>query len=258
MDPMYFNSDNAHCAIQRKERIMERIPESRIDRRLFLKTALLGSAVAAGALAGWPLSVHGAAPYSLSPLPYPENGLEPHISSRTVGFHYGKHHKGYVDKTNELARSAGLEGLSLVELVKRAAAAGNEPLFNNAAQVWNHDFYWRGMKPQGGGSPSGDLEKAIMRSFGSVEDFKRRFSAAAEGRFGSGYAWLVARGDTLDVLNTINADTPLVHGMKPLLTIDVWEHAYYLDYQNRRKDHIQAFLDHLVNWEFVSRNLRST
>jgi Fe-Mn family superoxide dismutase len=236
---------------------MKSILQSHIDRRRFLKTTVIGSALAAGALAGFPFAARGAAPYSLSPLPYPEDGLEPHISSKTVSFHYGKHHRGYVDKTNQLVQGTDMEGLPLEELIKKSAAGRNQPLFNNAAQIWNHDFYWRGMKPKGGGSPPASLEKALNRSFGSLESFKQRFSGAAETQFGSGYAWLVLKGGSLDVLGTSNADTPLAHGMRPLLTIDIWEHAYYLDYQNRRKEYIQAFLEHLVDWDFVSQNLSS-
>lgn len=234
---------------------MKRILQSNLDRRLFLRTAVIGSALAAGTLAGFPLSAKGADPYSLPPLPYPEDALQPHISAATLSFHYGKHHRAYVDKTNELVKGSGLEGQPLEELIKKSAGDKNQSLFNNAAQIWNHNFYWRGMKPKGGGSPSGNLEKALTKSFGSLEEFKQRFSTAAETQFGSGYAWLILQGDSLKVLSTSNADNPLAHGMKPLLNIDVWEHAYYLDYQNRRKAYIQAFLDHLVNWEFVSRNL---
>lgn len=236
---------------------MERILQSHLDRRLFLKTAAIGSALAAGALAGLPLTARAAAPHSLQPLPYPENALEPHISGKTLSFHHGKHHRAYVDKTNELVRGGGMEGLSLEELIKKSAESKNQPLFNNAAQIWNHDFYWRGMKPKGGGSPSGSLEKALTKSFGSLDGFKQRFSGAAESRFGSGYAWLVIEGDSLKIMSTSNADNPLARGMKPLLTIDVWEHAYYLDYQNGRKAYIQAFLNHLVNWDFISKNLSS-
>ncbi len=228
---------------------------SPIDRRRFLKTSLIGSALAASALAGFPRSARGAAPYSLSPLPYAEDALEPYISSKTLSLHHGKHHRGYVDKTNELVQGTGMQGLPLEELVGKAAASRNQALFNNAAQIWNHDFYWRGMRPKGGGSPPESLKKPLESSFGSLEGFRQRFSGAAEKQFGSGYAWLVAKGDSLDVLSTSNADTPIAHGIKPLLTIDVWEHAYYLDYQNRRKEYVQAFLDHLVDWEFVSRNL---
>ena len=226
-----------------------------MDRRSFLKTAAIGSALAAGVLAGLPYEARGAAPFSLPPLPYPENGLEPHISARTIGFHYGKHHKGYLDRTNEMAPSAGMEKLSLEDLIRSAKKAGNQPLFNNAAQVFNHTFYWNSMKPGGGGEVPGKLKESIVAAFGSVDGFKERFAGAAETQFGSGYAWLIQEGASLKVLSMPNAETPIALGMKPLLTIDVWEHAYYLDHQNNRKGYVRAFLDHLVNWDFVAQNL---
>ena len=192
----------------------------------------------------------------LPALPFEKNALEPHISSQTLSYHYDKHHNTYVVNVNNLIKDTELENKSLEDIIHESA---NDPsktaIFNNAAQVWNHTFYWRGMKSKGGGAPSGDLAKAIIRSFGSVEKFNESFSHAAENRFGSGYAWLVAQGDILKLMSTGDADTPVAHGIKPLLTIDLWEHAYYLDYQNRRKAYIKAFLDHLVNWDFVSENL---
>ena len=226
-----------------------------MHRRDFLKAALAGSALAAGALAGFPGIVRGAEPYKLPPLPYPENALEPFISARTLSFHYGKHHQGYVNNTNRLVAGTDMADLSLVELVKKAAGLKDKALFNNAAQAWNHAFYWQGMKPQGGGKPEGKLMDRIKKDFGSFEDFREGLTGAATGQFGSGWAWLVLDGDSLKVTNTLNADTPLAHGRKPLLTVDVWEHAYYLDYQNRRGDYVKAFLDNLVNWSFVSSNL---
>jgi len=226
-----------------------------LDRRDFLKAAFAGSAVVAGALAGIPGIVRGVESFELPPLPYPENALEPYISSRTLGFHHGKHHRGYVDNTNRLVGGTRMAELSLEELVKKAAALGNKALFNNAAQAWNHGFYWQGMKPHGGGKPEGRLMEGLGGAFGSFEGFKKAFREAATGQFGSGWAWLVLKDSSLKVTNTPNADTPLVHGQKPLLTIDVWEHAYYLDYQNRRGDYVESFLDHLVNWHFVSQNL---
>jgi Fe-Mn family superoxide dismutase len=226
-----------------------------LDRRDFLKAALAGSAIAAGALAGFPGIVRGAEPFKLPPLPYPENALEPYISGRTLSFHYGKHHQAYVNNTNRLISGTNMAGLSLDQLVKKAAGLENKALFNNAAQAWNHAFYWQGMKPQGGGKPEGKLMDSLASAFGSFEDFKKAFTEAATSQFGSGWAWLVLDGNALKVMNTSNADTPLAHGQKPLLTIDVWEHAYYLDYQNRRGDYVKAFLDHLVNWNFVSENL---
>jgi len=226
-----------------------------LDRRNFLKAALAGSAVAAGALAGFPGIARGAEPFELPPLPYPENALEPHISSRTLAFHYGKHHQGYVNNTNRLVSGTDVAGLSLEEVVKKAAGLNNKDLFNNAAQVWNHTFYWRGMKPQGGGKPEGRLMESLTNAFGGFEGFTKAFTEAATGQFGSGYAWLILDGHSLKVVKSSNAETPLAYGQKPLLTIDVWEHAYYLDYQNRRGDYVKAFLNHLVNWNFVSANI---
>ena len=226
-----------------------------MDRRGFLKAALAGSAVAAGALAGFPGIARGAEPFNLPPLPYPENALEPHISGRTLSFHYGKHHQGYVNNTNRLLDGTDMAGLPLEELVKKAAGLKDKALFNNAAQAWNHAFYWQGMKPRGGGKPGGKLMERLEKAFGSFEGFRKALTGAATGQFGSGWAWLVLEGNSLKVTNTLNADTPLAHGQKPLLTVDVWEHAYYLDYQNRRGDYVNAFLDHLVNWNFVSESL---
>ena len=226
-----------------------------VDRRDFLKAALAGSVVAAGALAGFPGTVRGAEPFNLPPLPYPENALEPYVSGRTISFHYGKHHQTYVNNTNRLVTGTDMAGLPLEELVKKAADLKDEALFNNAAQAWNHGFYWLGMKPRGGGKPEGKLMERLAQGFGSFEGFTKAFAGAATGQFGSGWAWLVLDGNALKVTNTCNAETPLALRQKPLLTIDVWEHAYYLDYQNRRADYVKAFLDHLVNWDFVSKNL---
>lgn len=195
--------------------------------------------------------------FSLPPLPYPGNALEPHISSTTLSFHYGKHHQGYVDKTNKLIRGTTYENLPLEEIITRTAGkTGIErDIFNNAAQIWNHNFYWQSMRPAGGGTPPEELLKAITADFGSVEEFNSQFAKAATGQFGSGYAWLVRDRDKLKVVTTDDADNPLVRGMKPLLTIDVWEHAYYLDYQNRRKDHVDAVIANLINWDFAVKNL---
>ena len=226
-----------------------------LDRRDFLKATLAGSAIAAGALAGFSGIARGALAYKLPPLPYPENALEPCISAKTLSFHYGKHHQGYVNNTNRLVEKTDMAGLSLEELVKKVAGLKNKALFNNAAQAWNHAFYWQGMRPQGGGKPGGKVMERLEKDFGSFEGFRETFTDAAVGQFGSGWAWLVLEADSLKVTNTLNADTPLAYGQKPLLTVDVWEHAYYLDYQNRRGDYVKAFLDNLVNWSFVSTNL---
>jgi Fe-Mn family superoxide dismutase len=191
---------------------------------------------------------------TLPPLPYDAKALEPHISANTLSFHHGKHHKAYVDKTNELIAGTPLEGKSLEEIIQ-AAAKDKGPLFNNAAQVWNHTFYWNSMKPNGGGAPKGEIGKMIDKDFGGFDKFKEAFKQAGVTQFGSGWAWLVLEGSTLKVIKTGNADLPMVHGQKAILTMDVWEHAYYLDYQNRRPDYITTFLDKLVNWEFAEKNL---
>ena len=193
---------------------------------------------------------------SLPPLPYSEEALEPHYSARTISFHYGKHHKTYVDNINKLIAGTEFENKPLEEIV---AASVNDPArvgwFNNSAQVWNHTFFWNCMKPGGGDRPQGKLAERIDEAFGSYDKFAEQFKAAAVGRFGSGWGWLVVEGGALKIVTTANADTPEAHGQRALLTVDVWEHAYYLDYQNRRADFIQAFLDHLVNWKFVAANL---
>lgn len=193
----------------------------------------------------------------LPPLPYEKNALEPHISAETLSFHYGKHHKGYVDKANSMIEGTDLAGLELVPLIRKVAGDdGKKSLFNNAAQVWNHDFYWRSMAPKGGGKPSGALADSIAQDFGSFDKFKKAFKEAATGQFGSGYCWLVIGEDgKLKVYGTPNAETPIAQGKDvPLLTTDVWEHTYYLDYQNRRPDYVDAFLENLVNWEFAEAN----
>ncbi|MCX6357357.1 MAG: superoxide dismutase [Candidatus Aureabacteria bacterium] len=195
--------------------------------------------------------------FSPQALPYTENALEPYISARTVSFHYGKHHRGYADKLNELVKETEYAALPLEEIVKRTASVkGREAVFNNAAQLWNHDLFWKGMRAGGGGMPGGKLLEMINASFGSFDAFKKEFAGAAVSQFGSGWAWLVEEGGTLRVVKTGNADTPVAHGQNPILVIDVWEHAYYLDYQNRRKDFVAAFLDHLVNWEFAAGRLQ--
>jgi Fe-Mn family superoxide dismutase len=192
----------------------------------------------------------------LPPLPYAENALEPHYSARTIGFHHGKHHKAYVDNLNKLIAGTPLEAKPLEEIIMSAAGDSSKiGIFNNAAQVWNHTFFWNCMRPGGGGRPTGDLAAKIGQTFGSYEKFAEQFKAAAVGRFGSGWGWLVREGGALKVMSTANADTPMTSKQTPLLTVDVWEHAYYLDYQNRRPDFVQTFLDHLVNWDFVAANL---
>jgi Fe-Mn family superoxide dismutase len=195
-------------------------------------------------------------PNTLQPLPYGENDLEPVISGRTLSFHYGKHHKGYIDKLNDLIVNTEFARKPLEEIITGTA---NKPdktaIFNNAAQTWNHAFYWHSLTPGGGGEPPAGLKKRIEISFGSVEACKKEIAGAAATQFGSGWAWLVLDGERLKAVKTSNADTPLTMGMKPRLTIDVWEHAYYLDYQNRRGDYVNAVLDKLINWRFAEQNL---
>lgn len=195
-------------------------------------------------------------PFELPPLPYPDTALEPYYSAHTLSFHHGKHHKAYVDNLNKLLPGTELEGKSLEEIILASAGDGAKTaVFNNSAQVWNHTFFWHCMKPGGGGRPEGATAGMIDEAFGGYEKFAEQFKAAAVGRFGSGWAWLVSDSGALKIISTQNADLPMAHGQIALLTVDVWEHAYYLDYQNRRPDFVQAFLDHLVNWEFVAQNL---
>ena len=201
-------------------------------------------------------TVPGAAsPLVLPPLPYAENALEPIITAKTMSFHYGKHHKGYVDNLNKLVAGTEFAVLTLEKIITSTAGKPERAaIFNNAAQTWNHTFYWNSMTPNGGGEPPAALKQRIEASFGSVEACKKELASVAVAQFGSGWAWLVLEGDKLKVVKTANADDPLTTGMKPLLTIDVWEHAYYLDYQNRRADYVNAVLDKLINWEFALQN----
>jgi len=193
---------------------------------------------------------------SLPPLPYLTGALEPYISRATLEVHHGKHHAAYVDKTRALAGEAHLADKSLEQIIARTAGdESRRALFQNAAQAWNHAFYWESMRP-GGGEMRGEIATRIEGDFGGYRAFAEAFSAAAIGQFGSGWAWLVLSGDTLKVTHTANADTPLAHGEIPLLTVDVWEHAYYLDYQNRRADYVAAVLKSLLNWDFADRNLK--
>ncbi len=193
---------------------------------------------------------------TLPPLPYAEGALAPAISANTLGVHYGKHHKAYVDNLNKLVAGTELAEMPLEKIV--AAAAGKQEraaIFNNAAQAWNHSFYWRCLKPHGGGEPPAALKRLIESSFGDLETCKKKLADAALAQFGSGWAWLVLDGGKLAVAKTGNADTPIASGKKPILTIDVWEHAYYLDYQNRRADYVKAVIDTLIDWEFAAANL---
>ncbi|MCC7048507.1 MAG: superoxide dismutase [Alphaproteobacteria bacterium] len=229
-------------------------------RRQFLGTAS-GSFVmaAAGRASGAARAsvAQAAAPHELPKLPYADNALDPVISANTIGFHYGKHHQAYVTNLNNLLKDApDLAALTLEALAKTTAGDPNRVgIFNNGAQVWNHTFYWNSMKPGGGGQPGGKLKDRIDADLGGYDKFKSAFHAAALGQFGSGWAWLIEDGGKLAIARTGNAETPMAQGKKCLLTIDVWEHAYYLDYQNRRADYITAWLDKLVNWEFAAKNL---
>lgn len=195
--------------------------------------------------------------HELPPLPYADTALDPVISANTLGFHYGKHHQTYVNNLNKMLEGKDqLASLSLEALIQETAGnAEQQGLFNNAAQIWNHTFYWHSMSGSGGGAPSGKLKDRIDADFGGLDEFKDAFKQAAVSQFGSGWAWLIVEDGKLAISKTSNADTPLAEGKTALLTIDVWEHAYYLDYQNRRPDYVDAWLDKLVNWEFAARNL---
>jgi superoxide dismutase, Fe-Mn family len=186
----------------------------------------------------------------LPELPYDKNALAPHISAETLDYHYGKHHQTYVTNLNNLVKGTEFEGLSLEDIVKKSSGG----IFNNAAQVWNHTFYWNGLSPAGGGEPTGALADAINKSFGSFEKFKEALTQTAVTTFGSGWAWLVKNADgSLALVSTSNAATPLTTDQKPLLTVDVWEHAYYIDYRNARPKYLEAFWN-LVNWDFAAKN----
>jgi superoxide dismutase, Fe-Mn family len=195
--------------------------------------------------------------FSLPALPYADTALEPTISASTLSFHYGKHHKAYVDNLNKLADGKDWAGKSLEDVIHMSAGkADMVGVFNNSAQIWNHTFYWNCLKPNGGGAPTGKLAAMIDAAFGSYDNFKKEFANAAMTQFGSGWAWLVAEGDKVKLVKTGNAETPLTNpAVKPLLTIDVWEHAYYVDYQNRRADYVAAVIDKLLNWDFAAANL---
>ncbi len=192
----------------------------------------------------------------LPALPYADNALAPVISANTIGFHYGKHHKTYVDNLNKLIPDTEYAELPLEKIITLTAGKADKiAIFNNAAQTWNHTFYWHSLAPKGGGEPPAALKHKIEAAFGSVDACKKELATAATTQFGSGWAWLVADAGKLKVVKTANAETPISTGAKPLLTIDVWEHAYYLDYQNRRADYVNAVLDKLINWNFAVENL---
>lgn len=194
--------------------------------------------------------------FELPPLPYAADALEPHMSANTFSYHHGKHHAAYVNKLNGLIDGTDLADKSLEDIIQATAGkADAKGVFNNAAQVWNHTFFWNSMSPNGGGKPSGKLAEMIDASFGSFDAFADAFKNAGVGQFGSGWAWLVVDGDALKIVTTANAETPITDGLKPLLTCDVWEHAYYLDYQNDRPGFLGVFLEKLANWDFAAAQL---
>lgn len=231
------------------------------DRRdLLLAFAGVGAAATLGGFAqtAWAAAPApaAAAPHTLPPLPFADNALDPIISAKTLSFHYGKHHKAYVDNLNKLIAGTEYADMTLSKIVAATAGkADKAAVFNNAAQTWNHTFYWNSLRAKGGGEPPAALKQKIDASFGSVDACRKELAAAATSQFGSGWAWLVLDGGKLKVVKTANAETPLTSAAKPLVTIDVWEHAYYLDYQNRRADYVNAVLDKLINWEFALQNL---
>jgi Fe-Mn family superoxide dismutase len=195
--------------------------------------------------------------FTLPPLPYADNALEPVISANTLSFHYGKHHKTYVDNLNNLVKGTDYEDATLEKVINETAGKADKAgLFNNAAQIWNHTFYWNSLKAGGGGKPSGKVAELIESSFGGYDNFKKELSATTVSQFGSGWGWLVQDGSALKIVKTANAEVPFTKGQKPLLTIDVWEHAYYLDHQNKRAAYVDAVIDKLLNWDFAAQNLK--
>ena len=193
-----------------------------------------------------------AAPFTLPPLPWAENALDPVISSKTIGLHYGKHHRTYVTKLNELVAGTPMADLPLEEVIKQSAGGKNQKVFNNAAQTWNHTFFWNCLKPNGGGKPSGALAAAIDKDLGGYDAFRKTFAETAVNTFGSGWAWLALNNGKLEIMSTSNAELPMTKGAKALLTVDVWEHAYYVDYENRRPEFVNAVIDKLLNWDFAA------
>ena len=193
---------------------------------------------------------------ALPDLPYEKDALAPHISMNTLAFHHGKHHNAYVTNLNKLIEGTDLTSATIEDIIKKTVNdADKAGIFNNAAQVWNHTFYWQSMKPNGGGLPTGDIAEKIDADFEGYDNFIEQLKNAGLTQFGSGWAWLILKNNKLVIMKTSNADTPIAHGVKPLLTVDVWEHAYYLDYQNGRGNYLDAFINNLINWEFVNSNL---
>ncbi len=194
--------------------------------------------------------------FTLPPLPFADNALEPVISANTLSFHHGKHHKTYIDNLNNLVKGTPYESASLETIISETAGKADKvAIFNNAAQTWNHTFYWNSLKGNGGGQPAGRVAQMIESSFGGFDNFKKEFSATTVSQFGSGWGWLVLDGNALKIVKTANAEVPFTKGQKPLLTIDVWEHAYYLDHQNKRAAYVDAVIDKLLNWDFAAQNL---
>ncbi len=222
-----------------------------MNRRDFIALGVGGTLAA-----GFPSIIGKAAGVDLPPLPYKDDALAPIISANTIGFHYGKHHRGYVDNLNKLAKGTEFESMALEDTVLLSAKKNNAAIFNNAAQIWNHNFYWNSLRPNGGGKPSGKMMDKINESFGDWDKFRKTLADTTVSQFGTGWGWLVAdKKGKLSVVKTGDADVPMTQGFKPLLTIDVWEHAYYLDYQNRRAAYVDAVIDKLLNWEFALKNL---
>lgn len=228
-----------------------------MDRREFLHLSVKVGALAILPMAGIGCNGgNGGQKLVLPTLPYREDALEPFISAKTLHYHYGKHHLGYLNKANKAIAGTKYAGAPLATVIKQTRGKTDKTdIFNNAAQVFNHSFYWNSMKPGGGGQPTGRLSQMMESAFGGYDKFAARFSKAARAHFGSGWTWLATDGKALKIITTANADTPVADGMAPLITIDLWEHAYYLDYQNARSDYIQNYLKHLVNWDFASDNL---
>jgi Fe-Mn family superoxide dismutase len=195
--------------------------------------------------------------FKLTQLPYDRDALEPHISARTLDFHYGKHHKTYVEKLNQAVAGTKYEDMALEQVVRESFRKNDKPVYNNGSQAWNHTFFWDSMDPASDGTPAGSLAEKLDDQFGSLDGFRKQFKDSAVSKFGSGWTWLVADGNTLAIVSTSDADSPLTTDTTPLLTLDVWEHAYYLDYQNSRDRFVGAFLEHLINWDFAQDNLDS-
>jgi Fe-Mn family superoxide dismutase len=223
-------------------------------RRAALKAAAATATLAAAGFST--LARSQTSMFTLPPLPYADGALAPVISANTIGFHYGKHHKTYVDNLNNLVKGTAYEGATLEKIIADSAGKADQAgIFNNSAQIWNHTFYWNSLKPNGGGKPSGKLAAMIDSDLGGFDNFKKELAATTVSQFGSGWGWLVVEGGKLKIVKTGNAEVPFTKGQKPLLTIDVWEHAYYLDYQNKRADYVNALIDKLLNWDFAAENL---